>query len=254
MKISHGARYAILGVLLVSLLAGIVFASDLKLLCLDKGQKVRFSQCNEAISDRTCNSITGCMFCVNEPYDGIYCPQNMNACNNAGLSCSSSNSNNIQPDDSQPPIDDETTNPDDETTTDDQTIILNPDDNTDNLEDNTDLNDQTINQDDQQNQIDQNSTNTLFGAGIGTRITVGSQSNKNKKTNTNSGQSGDNSDSTDSNSNSPTLTSSALAAKSTRNKLLGILTGTTILDVIVLAFLIRIKNKKETLLGADASI
>ena len=50
----------------------LVSASDLKLLCLDKGEKVRFSQCNEAISDRTCNSVTGCMFCVNEPYDGVY--------------------------------------------------------------------------------------------------------------------------------------------------------------------------------------
>ena len=76
-------------VLMAVIAVSLVNASSLKLLCLDKGETIKFSKCSSDISDRTCTNNAGCQFCVDETSNGIYCPKNINDCNNAGLECSS---------------------------------------------------------------------------------------------------------------------------------------------------------------------
>ena len=87
--------------LVLIILAGLFFissvsAGEIQLLCLDKGQALKFSQCNPTIRDRTCNSDLGCQYCVT--YDarrGVYCPSNINVCNiQQDLSCSNLIENN----------------------------------------------------------------------------------------------------------------------------------------------------------------
>jgi len=68
-----------------------VSAADIKLLCLEKEQSVKFSACNPLIQDRKCNSSLGCQYCTT--YDaarGVYCPASINTCNaRPDISCSS---------------------------------------------------------------------------------------------------------------------------------------------------------------------
>lgn len=51
-------------------------------LCVDQGDTVAFSDCNENAPDYTCSSSTGCQYCVTDgDSPGVYCPGNYNACN-----------------------------------------------------------------------------------------------------------------------------------------------------------------------------
>lgn len=83
----------VLAVFLVTALFSFVSAEQTKLICLDNGETIRFSKCNSAIPDRTCDSAWGCQFCVTEKRSGVYCPQSINACNSQSLSCSQQQSN-----------------------------------------------------------------------------------------------------------------------------------------------------------------
>jgi len=65
----------------------LVSASTTLLLCINEGEVIEFSQCNNGISDRTCTSDIGCKFCVKEISPGVFCPANFNECNAANLQC-----------------------------------------------------------------------------------------------------------------------------------------------------------------------
>jgi len=65
----------------------LINASDPILICLEKNQILKFSECNSEISDRVCDVTNGCKFCVNEIDNGVYCPRNLNDCNSEGLAC-----------------------------------------------------------------------------------------------------------------------------------------------------------------------
>lgn len=71
------------GSIIIIIAAFIVNASaiDIQLLCLNNGQSVKFSECNNLMQDRTCNG-GGCQYCVTfDSQTGVYCPANINACN-----------------------------------------------------------------------------------------------------------------------------------------------------------------------------
>jgi len=83
--------------ILFVLVQSIAFTSAaIKLLCLNDGQTVHYSECNSAIKDKTCNSVGGCKICVSSPRTGVYCPTNINNCNSADFPCTylSSGNNN----------------------------------------------------------------------------------------------------------------------------------------------------------------
>jgi len=67
----------------------LVSASTTLLLCINEGETISFSQCNNGIADRTCTSDIGCKFCVKEISQGVFCPANFNECNAANLQCTS---------------------------------------------------------------------------------------------------------------------------------------------------------------------
>lgn len=67
--------------LIISFVASVQGA---ELLCLRKGETVRFSECNSVIHDRRCTSSGGCQYCVNVLPGNIYCPASINACHNDG--------------------------------------------------------------------------------------------------------------------------------------------------------------------------
>ncbi len=88
----------ILTVFLISLFLISFASASYQLLCLEKGQTVKFSKCNANIPDRTCDSDTGCQYCVDKQ-GSVYCPANINACNGASFSCAqlAENSDDITP-------------------------------------------------------------------------------------------------------------------------------------------------------------
>ena len=63
--------------------------AETKLICLKKGETIKFSLCNDYMEDRTCNSEWTCNYCVNEIRIGVYCPTQINYCNQLGLACQS---------------------------------------------------------------------------------------------------------------------------------------------------------------------
>ena len=71
-------------------------SSATQLLCLGKGEKVKFSECNPAMSDYTC-SATICNICVTLCSNGAYGPASLNACNGQDLTCDSSSSLDQEP-------------------------------------------------------------------------------------------------------------------------------------------------------------
>lgn len=83
-------KKGIFSLLLISLIlilsVGFILAQT-KLLCLNKGEILEFSKCNPSINDRTCDSDWKCQYCVSEIRTGVYCPANINICNNLGLEC-----------------------------------------------------------------------------------------------------------------------------------------------------------------------
>ncbi len=79
----------ILSVLLLISLLALTTASEIKLVCLQESQTIKFSACNPAIPDRTCQSSQGCQYCATYNQETqVYCPANINLCNAIeGLSC-----------------------------------------------------------------------------------------------------------------------------------------------------------------------
>lgn len=101
MKISKFFIVGILFFIVPTLFLSFVSADSFVLLCLQKGEQVRFSECNPQIPDRTCGSDFGCPYCTKLKDSGVYCPANINVCNSLGLSCSYLTNSSI---DAQPPI------------------------------------------------------------------------------------------------------------------------------------------------------
>ncbi|MFA6023024.1 MAG: hypothetical protein WC781_02975 [Candidatus Pacearchaeota archaeon] len=84
--------FLVFGLMIILLSFSIVSAETYKLLCLDKGQTVYFSRCNNAMQDKVCTSDTGCQYCVSVTNSNTYCPANVNICNTQGYSCTSDSS------------------------------------------------------------------------------------------------------------------------------------------------------------------
>lgn len=63
-----------------------VEAIGVQLICLRKGEVIKFSQCNPNIPDKICESTT-CQLCVDEIRTGVYCPESLNSCNEGSGSC-----------------------------------------------------------------------------------------------------------------------------------------------------------------------
>ncbi len=96
----------VFGLVLVAFLANLVLADEIKLLCLDEGDSIEFSKCNEGIADRECTSSGGCQYCVKEVSPGVYCPMSLNACNSEELTCGSEDEGGINEDNSDDNNDD----------------------------------------------------------------------------------------------------------------------------------------------------
>ncbi len=72
-----------LTILILSIiLAAGTTALGTQLYCLDKGQVIEFSKCNPAMQDKKCLT-TSCQICANEIRSGVYCPANINQCDNS---------------------------------------------------------------------------------------------------------------------------------------------------------------------------
>lgn len=87
------ATLTIFTILLISLVSAESYS-----VCLGKGEKIRFSQCNPDMNDYTCGE-DKCQLCVNEISEGIYCPSGL--CGPLGGECSSIEN---LPIDSSPPV------------------------------------------------------------------------------------------------------------------------------------------------------
>jgi len=63
--------------LILSLIISLAFVSALgtEYICLNKGEKLFYSDCNPDMDDYTC-TVTTCNLCVNEIRTGVYCPDN----------------------------------------------------------------------------------------------------------------------------------------------------------------------------------
>ena len=68
-------------------------SAETKLICLEKGEIIKFSMCNANMEDRVCDYSSGCQYCVDEVSDGVYCPLHVNKCNAESLTCQNKNFN-----------------------------------------------------------------------------------------------------------------------------------------------------------------
>ena len=90
----------ILTLLILGILISVVFslnfvsAGTVKLLCLERGEILEFSKCNDLMPDRECTSNNGCQYCVELVRAGVYCPKSLNECNIRKLSCSALDTSN----------------------------------------------------------------------------------------------------------------------------------------------------------------
>lgn len=100
-RISMIALFSAIAIILLS--TG-VLAADYRLLCLKKGETIKFSECNPTMNNYYCNSNIYCSYCVFIGENGAYCPGNLNKCNALGLSCSSLDDKNGTTIDKQPPV------------------------------------------------------------------------------------------------------------------------------------------------------
>jgi hypothetical protein len=71
----------------VILLTSNVLAKDYSLICLEKGETIKFSECNPLMSDKSCTSSGYCSYCTYIGTKGKPCPANINQCNALGSSC-----------------------------------------------------------------------------------------------------------------------------------------------------------------------
>lgn len=72
---------------IISMFSLAVSATNYQLLCVSKGEKVKYSLCSSAMTDFICDK-NSCQSCVSYS-NGVYCPANPNVCNSQQLSCSS---------------------------------------------------------------------------------------------------------------------------------------------------------------------
>ncbi len=89
-------RFIILSVVLLELFAVNTSALGIKLLCLDKGQKIEFSQCNPNMNNKICQT-SSCQICVNEIKSGVFCPANINNCKDPCVKLGNDNPSPVQP-------------------------------------------------------------------------------------------------------------------------------------------------------------
>ncbi|MEK6859894.1 MAG: hypothetical protein AABX54_03700 [Nanoarchaeota archaeon] len=78
---------------LVLILLSLSIFSAYQLLCLKKGEIIKFSECNPLMKNYYCNSNFYCSYCVFTGSNGKPCPAMINKCNALGLSCNSDNNN-----------------------------------------------------------------------------------------------------------------------------------------------------------------
>jgi len=91
-------QFTILIALALVLSLSLVSASQL--LCLGKGEKVKFSECNPAINDYTC-TFDFCQICVRLCSNGAFGPSSPNGCNSQGNGCIALNDTDL---DKEPPV------------------------------------------------------------------------------------------------------------------------------------------------------
>jgi hypothetical protein len=84
-KRSRNKLMILFSFVLIILSINFILAEEYYLLCLTKGQTVRFSLCNPQLQDRTCSGT--CQFCVTRTASGAYCPANFNSCNLVTQDC-----------------------------------------------------------------------------------------------------------------------------------------------------------------------
>ncbi|HRZ85540.1 MAG TPA: hypothetical protein P5277_02055 [Candidatus Paceibacterota bacterium] len=224
-----------LGIILsLAFLTNLCYASEIRLICIEKGETVKFSECNPAIQDRTCTSDLGCKYCVSILNNGAFCPKSVNECNAAQLSCSY-DSSNIIADDSGDETEGTLDDSGDET---EGTLDDSEDETEDTLDDSEegtsemliDLTDETEGSDDS---IKQDSS-TLLGASIGTKISVGT-TKKDK-----------NNDVIDEDEIKNKKTGDSLIKKIAKNKIFyWFMIIMTVAELITLFILINIKKKNE---------
>ena len=205
-----------------------VSASELKLLCLDDGDVLKFSRCNPSIQDRTCEASTGCNYCVNEIRNGVYCPTSINFCNAASLSCSAM----------QEPISNDNSNNNNNNGNNDDGNNNNDNTNNDNNNDSNDNNDvsqdNNDNNDNNSNETPNNTTdgNVDFGFKVGTNVIKPS----NKKNETTQ----------DSKSTSPPpITGLSSTSASKQKNFMYILLGMTLIEIIIILGLVNFQNSRK---------
>ena len=71
-----------LGILIALLVFPAVNALGIMSVCLRENEIIYFSKCNSKIDDWTCEK-TNCQLCVREISKGVYCPEDINSCNEA---------------------------------------------------------------------------------------------------------------------------------------------------------------------------
>src|SRR3989344_4028209 len=72
---------------LTSIILSLSFVSATpKLFCLEDGEKIKFSLCNEQIPDYLCTS-TSCQVCADEISSGVFCPASPSICQNQNEAC-----------------------------------------------------------------------------------------------------------------------------------------------------------------------
>ena len=97
-----GILFFALIVVIVIILSSSALVSAYNLVCLKKGETMKFSECNPLMKNYYCNSDMFCSYCVFVGSKGKYCPAMINKCNALGLSCTSSGSNTTI--DKTPPV------------------------------------------------------------------------------------------------------------------------------------------------------
>ncbi len=223
-------------------------ASQLKLLCLDEGDVLKFSRCNPSIDDRECDASTGCNYCVNEIRNGVYCPTSINFCNAASLSCSAmqepisnddtqdDDNNDDNNDNSQDDNDDQNNDNNDNSNNNNDNNINNDNNNDDNQNDNTQGDDTNDDNDDSNDNRNTNLTNSTdddvnFGFKVGTNVVKPSAKNETSQ---------------DQKSTSPSPISGLTFGSSSKQKnFMYILFGMTLIEIIIILGLVNFQKNKQ---------
>ncbi len=92
----------VLFVMMTIMSTAFILANDYTLVCLKKGEVMKYSECNPAMPDMPCTSTLYCNYCTFIGSKGKYCPTNPNKCNALGLSCTAK-TNQTTPVDTEAP-------------------------------------------------------------------------------------------------------------------------------------------------------